>query len=217
MKEVPAFEMTGRVEAVLITSPRGQIVSEVHGSGALETRSVEKIHIFCGKGIRGDRHAGRRLSDIRDKKMLQSFGLPKGIETANLREFSAVSVEDLAEIERSMDLPASIPFGCLGENLVVSGIPRWSELPSGTKLFFRKGTQIRTAVLVIFEENKPCTGPGEAMQICFPDLPDLASTFPKAAVGKRGVVGSVYVSGEIGVGDTLVVKVPQQRIYESPK
>lgn len=41
-----------------------------------------------------------------------------------------------------------------------------------------------------------------------------AELFPKVAMGKRGVVGSVYSSGTVSVGDEVVVMVPEQRIYE---
>jgi MOSC domain-containing protein YiiM len=145
---------------------------------------------------------------------LLSFGLPKGVEIANHREFSAVSVGELAEVARAMELGKPIPDGCLGENLVLSGIPKLTQLPTGTMLFFRKAEgQARTAVLVVWGENDPCQGPGEILQTKFPDRQGLARLFPKAAIGKRGIVGSVYVSGNIHEGDVVVAKIPEQRIY----
>ncbi len=209
----PAFELKGRIEAVLVTASSGSIVSETHGICSLVTIPAPKIQVIRGYGIRGDRHAGTRLADVREKEFL-SFGFSKGIEIANHREFSAVSVEELAEIAKAMSLPGAIPHGCLGENLVVSGIPKLTELPTGTMLFFRKDEkQLRTAVLVVWSENTPCRGPGEAIQEKFPGIPGLVTLFPKAAYGKRGIVGSAYASGNIHAGDTVVVKIPRQRIY----
>ncbi len=212
-----AFELKGRVEAVLVTASSGSIISGTHGIGSLVTTSVPKIQMIRGYGIRGDRHAGARLADVRERELL-SFGLPKGIEIANHREFSAISTEELMEITQAMDLPEQISYGCLGENLVLSGIPKLTELPTGTMLFFQKDEkQIRAAVLVVWSENTPCQGPGEAIQEKFPQIHGLAGLFPKSAIGKRGVVGSIYASGNIHAGDMVVVKVPRQRIYNPNK
>jgi len=198
-----AFELKGRVEAVLVAANFGSILST----------SVPKIQLICGHGVRGDNHAGVRLADVREREFL-SFGFSKGVEIANHREFSAVSVEELAKVAQAMDLPKPIPHGCLGENLVLSGIPKLTELPTGTMLFFRKDEkQIRTAVLVVWSENTPCQGPGEAIQEKFPEISGLARLFPKSAIGKRGIVGSIYASGNIHAGDTVVAKIPHQQIY----
>lgn len=196
------FGLVGRVEAVLVAPTYGDHVSV----------PVKKIQVVRGHGVRGDSHAGMRLADVREQELLE-FGLPKGIEIANFREFSAASAEELGEIAAAMGVP-TVPLGCLGENFVIRGVPRFTELPPGTLLFFRKNAdQIRTAVLAVWKENKPCLAPGEAIQERYPDVPKLAGRFPKAAMGRRGVVGSVYCSGVIHAGDEVVVKVPAQRIF----
>ncbi len=113
-----------------------------------------------------------------------------------------------------MNLPKLIPYGCLGENLVFRGIPKLTELPVGTLSFFRKDEkQIRSAVLVVWAENMPCQVPGKAIEEQFPEIEGVARFFPKSAIGKRGVVGSVYSSGNVHAGDTVIVKIPRQRIY----
>ena len=199
-----AFDLEGRVEAVLVARDFGSIVST----------PMQKIQLIRGHGVRGDNHAGVRLADVREKELI-SFGFSKGTEIANHREFSAISVEEMSEIAQAMNLRTTIPLGCLGENLVLSGIPKLTELPTGTMLFFRKDEQqIRTAVLVVWSENTPCQEPGKAIQHRFSDIPGLARLFPKAAIGKRGVVGSVYSSGNIHIGDTVIVKIPRQKIYD---
>jgi hypothetical protein len=199
--EKAAFVLTGKVAATLVTGTEGHV-----------TVARAKIEVVRGHGVRGDGHAGLRLADVRERTLLD-FGLPRGIEIANHREFSAVSVEELAKIAEAMGIP-DVPHGCLGENLVLEGVPRLTELPSGTLLCFRKdAAHPRTAVLAVWGENKPCRAPGEAIQARHPAVPKIATLFPKAAMGLRGVVGSVYCSGTIHAGDEVVVHVPAQRLY----
>lgn len=198
-----AFDLQGTVEAVLIGSHPSSMIS----------KEVEKIKVARGYGIKGDNHAGVRLIDSRETKLL-SFGLLKGMEIANHREFSAVSLEEITQISQTMGLPKPISHGYLGENLVLSGIPKLTELPCGTLLFFCKDSKtIRTAVLIVFGENLPCRLPGDMIQKYASDIPNLSSLFPKAAMGKRGVIGSIYCSGHIHKGDTVILKIPKQRIY----
>jgi hypothetical protein len=200
---MPYIELMGRVEEVLI-APHFD---------TMRSTPVSKIQLILGQGIRGDRHAGVRLADVREHEYL-SFGLLKGGEIANHRQCSLVSVEDLASIGKAMQLPAPIPYGCLGENLVVSGIPKFSELPIGTMLFFRKNEyHLRTAVLFVWSENTPCQSPGEMIQESFATLPNLARAFPRFALGKRGLVGGIYASGVIAKGDSVIAKIPKQRLY----
>ena len=169
----PAFELSGRVEAVLVASTFGSI----------ESVPVKKIQCFQGYGIKGDNHAGPRLADVREKSFLSS-GLHKGTEISNHRQFSSVSSEELSEIARLLELPNKIRYGSLGENLVLSGIPRLTELPPGTLLFFKKGDTLRATTLYVWGENTPCADPGELIQKQFPDLPDVASFFVRRAMGK---------------------------------
>lgn len=189
-------EVTGRVEEVLVATQLQSLVSQ----------RFEKIHVLTGFGIKGDRHAGRRVSDVRDKD-LQRFGIPKGTEVANHRQFSAVSTEELAVVAKALGIPHLDP-GLLGANIVLKGVSTLSKLPAGTKLFFRKDKEhIRSAVLVVWGENNPCRLPGEVIEHALGRY-DIASRFPKAAHGLRGVVGVVYCSGTIHRGDEVTVHFP---------
>ncbi len=199
----PALLLYGRVEKTLI----------LNRYDTSKSTPIPKIQAVIRHGIKGDRHAGARLLDVRERDLL-AFGLPKGIEIANHREVSIVSTEELQEIATALDLPGPIEPGSLGENLIVSGIPRFTDLPMGTQLFFQKNeTTKRTAVLTVWGENVPCTGPGEVIQTQFPDHPDIANRFVKAALRRRGVVASVYSSGFIHPGDTLIIRLPETRPY----
>lgn len=212
---VESFTMRGTVEAVLITDVLGTVVSEIYGHGSVATTETQRIQVIKGHGVKGDRHACVRLADVREREYL-SFGLLKGGEIANFREISITSREELAEIAGALSLGGAILAGSLGENMIISGVPRLSQLPTGTMLFFSKGrdksAQKRTAVIVIWKENTPCAAPGEVIEHIFPDS-HASRLFAKAAIGKRGVVGSVYSSGLIHKGDTVTVYVPTQRLY----
>ena len=196
------IRMLGQVVDVLVAPHFNSIVSQPAG----------KIECRVGEGVKFDRHAGRRLADSREHEFLRQRRL-KGTHIANLREFSAVSVEDLQAIGQGLDI-GNVPPGLLGENLIIDGIPSLSKLPMGTMLFFRKDkANARASVLMVMGENEPCTEPGLAIQRFFPKPLDLATKFPRAAHGRRGVVGIVYASGTISKGDEVIVCVPNNGIY----
>lgn len=192
----------------------GLVVAVRVGDLSVKSTPRDKIELHVRHGVRGDRHAGPRLADARDQDML-SAGLLKGTETANVRELSIVSLEELAGIASLMGLPERIPIGMLGENLVLSGIPRLTSLPPGTKLFFRSAKdRVRSAVIAVWGPNDPCVTAGGELELAFPDENNVAGRFVKAAVGKRGVVGFVYSSGFIAGGDTVIAHIPKQELYK---
>ena len=102
------------------------------------------------EGFVGDKHRGfERVAWPGDKD-------PAGTVRRNERQWSGVSVEELAIIEQKMDLKEPLTAAVLGANLCVEGIPDFSRLPSGTRLLFPSG-----AVLVVEECNPPCSDMGE--------------------------------------------------------
>jgi hypothetical protein len=200
MTTTTSAPLIGRVEATLI-------LQDFRSS---RSTPVPKIEVLIRHGVRGDRHAGGRLIDAREK-LLIAHGFRKGAEIANHREASIVSTEDLAHIQAHLGLPTPIPPGCLGENLVVSGIPDLSELPTGTFLLFQNGETIRNAVLTVWDENHPCLAPGAVLQEQYPERPGLAAKFVRAARSHRGLVASAYSSGVIKPGDTVIAYPPPSR------
>lgn len=192
-----AFELRGRVVAALTT----------RNSNSHLTQSVDKIEVKIGHGIIGDRHAGNRFVDAREEEMIKFGFLKKQTQIQNCREFSAISIEELLKIGNAMGLPP-IPYGYLGENLVIAGIDRFTELPSGSLLFFQ-GDKLRDAVLRVSEKNEPCEIPGKAIREYYRQF-SPAVRFKDAANGKRGIVGTVFASGFIHQGDEVIVKVPKQ-------
>jgi len=208
MKEreiIKSFEIIGKVEQVLVAHK-----FETHIS-----TPVERIDVFIRHGIKYDNHAGFRTADVRENDFLK-FGLPKRTEIVNLREFSAVSIEEMEQVSEAMGIP-EIPIGSIGENLIISGIPNFSQLPIGTKLFFKKDGKPQMAVLIISGENTPCVIAGQSIQDQYFDKESLKTLFVKHALGKRGIVGSVFCSGAINTGDTVVACIPKQSLYTVPE
>ncbi len=154
-------------------------------------------------GFVGDKHRGfERIAASYDTD-------PTGTVRRNERQWSGVSIEELAIIRERLDLKEPLDPGTLGANVCVEGIPQFSQLPKGSRLVFPSG-----AVLLVEEGNPPCAD--MAVQIAAKHTtrsgePVAGRMFPKYAMGLRGVVGVVDVPGTIVVGDRVIVQV-----YEPP-
>ncbi len=154
-------------------------------------------------GIVGDRHR----SYVRDtwKGDKQPFGTVR----RNERQWSAVSVEELAGISTEMNLQERITAASVGANLCIEGIPELSRLPKGTLLQFPSGAE-----LIVEEFNPPCSGMSK-IQASVHDTqsgePVSDTAFSKTAKLRRGVVGVVEAAGTISAGDEVTVV-----LYETP-
>ena len=135
---------------------------------------------------------------------------PKGTLIRNTRQLSLVSREELAEVARALGVP-HVLASWLGANLELVGVPRLTQLPPGTRLFFPE-----EATLVVEGENQPCVGPGRVLEAHHPDLRGLASRFVKAAWRRRGLVGWVERPGLIRAGDEVRVMLPPPVTYSLP-
>ncbi len=154
-------------------------------------------------GIVGDRHRSNQRETWQGDKQ------PQGTVRRNERQWSAVSVEELAEIREAMDLRDELTATCLGANLCLAGIPELSRLPKGTLLKFPSGAE-----LVVEEYNPPCQDMGKKIANLYTTRAGESpspTAFSKAAKLTRGVVGVVEVPGPISAGDEVVVE-----IYETP-
>ena len=154
-------------------------------------------------GVVGDRHRSyTRKAWSGDKQ-------PQGTVRRNERQWSAVSVEELADIRNEMDLVEPLTAECLGANLCIEGIAELSRLPKGTILKFPSGAE-----LIVEEYNPPCHDMGKklaAMHKTNSGLPLPTTEFSKVAKLSRGVVGSVEVGGVIKAGDDIAIT-----LYETP-
>ena len=154
-------------------------------------------------GVVGDRHQSyARASGQGDKQ-------PEGTNRRNERQWSAVSVEELAEIQDALDLSEPLTATCLGANLCLSGLPELSRLPKGTLLKFPSGAE-----LTVEEYNRPCHYMGKKLASMYTTRsrkPLSSTAFSKAAKLTRGVVGVVEVAGAVSAGDEVTIE-----LYETP-
>lgn len=181
-----------------------KVVSVYVGSdGEFSKEERESIRVEMD-GIVGDRHRSysRNAWASRDKQA-------EGTVRRNERQWSAVSVEELAEIELEMDLDSPLSAADLGANLSLQGVPELSRLPKGTILTFPSGAE-----LIVEEFNPPCHGMGKKLASIYSAKsgePIPSTAFSKAAKLSRGLVGVVEVPGDINAGDEVVIA-----IYETP-
>jgi len=186
-------KLDARVQVILVNSTADEDLS------SSQVASVEVSYA----GFAGESHSGLvRKSCVRVRHQYT-----QGTEIRNTRQISIVSIEELAVIADNMGI-AELKPEWLGANLVVCGIPNFSQIPPSTRMIFSGG-----ASLVVDLENSPCKYPGEVIERHHPDFGNL---FAKAAVGHRGVTAWVEREGHINTGDSISLYIPPQRIYEIP-
>ena len=175
----------------------GKVISVHAGSNedlSKESHAAVEVEL---DGIVGDRHRGYVRSCWSGDKQ------PEGSPRRNERQWSAVSVEELAEIAAEMGSADPVTPSSVGANLCIEGISQLSQLPKGTLLKFPSGAE-----LIVEEYNPPC----KDMSTIQGGLHGTGDTaFSKAATLKRGVVGVVEAAGTISAGDEVTVV-----IYETP-
>ena len=180
-----------------------KVVSVHSGSNEdLSKQEHESIELEL-EGIVGDRHR----SYVRDT--WKGDKQPYGTVRRNERQWSAVSVEELAEISAAMDLTETITAESVGANLCIEGVPELSRLPKGTLLKFASGAE-----LIVEEFNPPCSGMSKKVAALHQtNSGDVISdtAFSKAAKLTRGIVGVIEATGTISAGDEVTVEP-----YETP-
>jgi len=191
MARPPSPKLVGRLVRVLVCTEHKSFV----------TRELPEARLTF-EGIEGDRHAGHtRPADVRTP------WYPKGTPIRNTRQLSLVSSEELALVADALGVP-KVLASWLGANLELEGVPRLTQLPPGTRLFFPEG-----ATLAVEGENEPCIGPGKVIEAHYPEHAKLASRFVKAAWERRGLVAWVDRAGVIRAGDEVRVMLPKPVTY----
>lgn len=175
-------DIQGKVEALLLTLQ------------LMPATAVDQVEVRW-EGFVGDKHYGLTMKAGSHQKPY-----PKGAEVRNVRQISIVSTEELAQIAVALGLPRVEP-AWVGANMMLSGVAELTKLPSGSRLYFENGVGI-----VIEGENLPCTTAGASLQSQFPDRLELATSFPKKAIGKRGLVAWVERPGTIRTGESVLVR-----------
>ena len=151
-------------------------------------------------GITGSVHAGETRASC--SRVVTQY--PKGTEIRNVRQFSIVSEEELAEIGAAMGIERPDPAR-IGASIVIRGIPDFSHVPPSSRLQNAAGT-----TLTIDMENQPCHFPGLSLEKVHPGQ---GKGFKAAAVDRRGVTAWVERPGPLAVGDVLTLHVPGQRAW----
>jgi MOSC domain-containing protein YiiM len=149
-------------------------------------------------GFVGDRHRSLRRECWEGDKQ------PEGTIRRNERMWSAMSTEEIAHIEKEMDLKETLLASDMGVNLCLKGIPDLSQLPMGTILKFPSG-----ATLMVEEYNPPCTEMSAKIATKYTTNtgePLIDSAFSRAAKFSRGLVGIVEAAGVINPGDEVTVE-----------
>jgi MOSC domain-containing protein YiiM len=179
-------------------------VVSVHAGASDQLAKEEQQSIIVElDGVVGDRHRSfARAAWAGDKQA-------EGTVRRNERQWSAVSVQELADIQEAMDLTETLTAAALGANLCLDGIDELSRLPKGTTLRFPSGAELQ-----VEEYNPPCLDMGTKIASTFTTNSGKAlenTAFSKASKMNRGVVGVVEVAGIINPGDEVDVTV-----YEHP-
>jgi MOSC domain-containing protein YiiM len=182
----------------------GRVISVHSGSNddlSKEEHSSIQVEL---DGIVGDRHRSYvRKTWAGDKQ-------PEGTTRRNERQWSAVSIEELDDIAKDMNIAEPLTATSLGANLCLQGIPELSRLPKGTVLKFPSGAE-----LIVEEYNPPCKDMSEIQAAKHTqNSGDKVSptAFSVASKLSRGVVGVVEATGVINAGDNVTVE-----IYETPE
>ncbi len=142
----------------------GKVISLHLGLGSgLPKPQVESLELLAGFGAKGDRHAGKDPE-------------------------RAVLVAGLPAYERAREAGIELPFGALGENLLLDLDPH--ALPPGARL------RVGEALLAF---SYVCT-------VCS-SLSQFDLRLPKLLYGGRGLYARVLEGGRVRVGDPVWVLV----------
>jgi hypothetical protein len=171
------------------------VVSGVYCCLPNSVRSEQRQSIeLTWDGIVDDRHYGR----LKPAGGREAAFATRDEQILNARQVSLVCSQELADIARSLNVAAVTPEQ-VGANVVIEGIPNLTSLPAGTILKFAAGP-----VLYGLGENLPCIHPGQAIAADYGEGQELATSFPKAAMKRRGIVALVLKPGSIKAGDAVI-------------
>jgi hypothetical protein len=166
-------------------------------SAILDSQPVDEIFARFD-GVEGEVHSG--LTRASCSRVTGQY--PRGTIIRNVRQFSVLGAEDLAQIAERMGIAALDP-GLVGASLVIAGIPDFTHLPPSSRLQADSG-----ATLVVDMENRPCQLPAKGIEARHPGH---GAAFKSAANGRRGVTAWVEREGVLRVGQTVTLHVPDQR------
>jgi len=184
------LKFSGKVETLLLRPTR---------DGGFEKAPTGEIMLTLD-GPMGDCHTGPSRKS--DSRTLITY--PRGLDIRNVRQLTLLSVEELADIARALNIPKVEP-SWFGANIVFSGIADLTLLPPSTRMQFPSG-----AVIVVDMENLPCS---QIAAVVGEHHPEVKSKLVKTAMHKRGLTAWVEREGVMRVDDDVMIFLPQQRHY----
>lgn len=150
------------------------------------------------EGLKGDCHYGLTLlTHGREPEY------PKGTLIRNNRQITILSLEELNEIAKILDIP-NVDISWLAGNLLVSGVKNLSLLPYGARFIFSNGV-----VLTAGGENFPCSAPAKTTQSFYPAKEGITREFVKAAMHRRGIIAWVERPGIITPEESFRIENPE--------
>jgi hypothetical protein len=178
----------GVVTGVYVVSPENP---------TLESDPVAEVRVTL-EGVVGDRHFGYSMHANAGRMPFY----PHGAEIRNTRQVTIVSTDELAQVAAEIGVDTILPEW-FGANLAVAGIPDFTRLPIGTRIFFPGD-----AVLVSQGKNNPCHQIGARVQNYYPGREDIGKAMMASAKYRRGIVAWVERSGIMRPGDKLRIELP---------
>jgi hypothetical protein len=167
------------------------LATHIWPSTAKTPVAVDVLDLDFGGAI-GDRHHGATMqAGVRQKRLFSS-----GTEISNLRQLSIVDRGELNRVAATLGIDAIDP-GVIADNIYTEGIDDLTALPPMTRLEFSGG-----AMLLLGGENLPCTISGAMVNRAHGAR---TASFPKAAMGLRGVTAWVERPAPIRPGDHITV------------
>jgi hypothetical protein len=164
-------------------------------------RSEPVGQAFIGfDGIEGEAHGGPTRASC--ARVVSQH--PRGTTIRNVRQLSIVSAEEVQATAQAMGLDAIDPTW-IGASIVVEGLADLTHVPPSSRLQGPSGV-----TLVVDMENRPCVLPGREIEH---EAAGFGVRYKPAAKGRRGVTAWVEREGDLRVGDTLTLHVPEQRLW----
>ncbi|MCG7493207.1 sulfurase [Thalassobius sp. Cn5-15] len=187
---MPALKQTdfhGTIEWLGVVEDRAQ---------SLASSPREALTLDWG-GVAADSHAGVTRPSCGRVAGMHA----RGTTIRNTRQICLMAAEDLEAIAIELGI-GDIDPAWLGTTVLLRGIPDFSRLPPSSRLQAPSG-----ASLVVDMENRPCNLPIPVIEAA---TKSPARGLRAAAWAKRGVTAWVEREGEIALGDSLQLSIPDQ-------
>jgi hypothetical protein len=168
-------------------------------SAQLEAEAVAELTASFAGPV-GEDHGG--LTRPSCSRVVAQY--PKGTMIRNTRQFTILSVEELAATAAKMGLDHLDP-ALVGATMVIEGIPDLSHLPPASRLQVADG-----ATLVVDIENRSCQLPAKPIEARHAGF---GAKYKSAAAGRRGLTAWVEREGVFRLGDAIRLHIPDQPIW----